>query len=173
MLGAHFCLATPQQATFGWKIGQSRVILSTLWAIFSIFLDSQILSDLYHYNHNTKTLKMWDLIKIWWSQFFAMSLDVQRFKKWVKKCKIVLIFALFFPIILDFSIKYIFFHQFLSNLIKTNTTKPKLKSFSKIAFFIWWHTCNSVSLRVVVSNSPYGNQTGCQSGCHGNQINDL
>ena len=76
-----FCLATPQQANFRWKIGQSRVILSTSWAIFSIFLDSQILSDLYHYNHNTKTLKMWDLIKIWWSQFFAMSLDVQRFQK--------------------------------------------------------------------------------------------
>ena len=62
-----------------------------------------------------------------------------------------------------------FYELFLSNLAETNVSRPKLGSFSKIDFSIWWYTCITVFLRVVVSSSAHGNDTQRFDGYHGNR----
>ena len=96
---------------------------------------------------------------------------VQKGKKAPKNGQKWLIFALIYPIISVLPLICNFIVQFLSNLIKSNAPIPKLRIFEILDFSIWWYTCNSVLLRVVVSSSPYENQNGCFNGYHGNQKN--
>ena len=42
------------------------------------FLDSQILSDWYHFNQYVLGYKIWKKFKFWWSQFFVINPNVRK-----------------------------------------------------------------------------------------------
>ena len=100
-----------------------------------------------------------------------MAKYMRSFNKTPKNCKKCPLLSLICPIFPYLFSLCNFYVQFLSNLINSNVSRPKLRSFIKIDFSIWWCTCYCILLRVVVSKSPYVNETGRFEGYHGNQNN--
>ena len=136
---------------------------------FMEFLDSQILSGTYFHHQRLINCKILHLIKILSTELFAMSLHKLKSGN-CEKCGFqCLIWGPFCPLIQKIAVIFDFICHSVLSFIDSNEIRPNSYESSKIDLCIWLFTSNSISLRVVVTNSPQLIKVRDLNGCHGNQ----